>query len=295
MSTGSTARLFSAFKIQYHKVAVLFLTELGVAKALSASQHFVSGGAIEFKFTIQILAMIIVVFSLNSLAIVLENSVPESEGAVAKTELQWVLCENSVASFARKTGSALGSSKSRSIYFLETNDLKLASSGSFLRIREHLRKFKSSAKINFVDDSNLPWNDLKGKDSKCEWDRYNSHQKVGCSLNYEGDSLADVLSEDQKHFLSSNQGFESWSDLKLLGPALSQEWSWTPKHFESDLFLEEVTATGFTSLELSMRVSNQAADKAFANVQNWLNQNHVVLCPVQRGKSETLIRALLAK
>ncbi|MBC7371205.1 MAG: hypothetical protein H7326_06555 [Bdellovibrionaceae bacterium] len=247
----------------------------------------------EFRLLHQVIALTLIAFSLSSLAYTLEDSIPARKAA-NKTELQWSLCNETSASFARKTGSPLKNSEKRSVYFLETSDMQLTKSHAFLRIREEDRTFKTSAKVNYPDDTQLPWKKLKGKDSKCEWDRYGSFKKVGCSLNFEASSLATAVSKDQKSYIESATAFRAWDQLKILGPASDEEWSWTPDHLPSDLSLEQTTAPGFTSLELSTRVSTEDSDDTYDYVQEWLSQNQVELCPVQRGKSEALIRALLA-
>ncbi|RYZ61002.1 MAG: hypothetical protein EOP09_20470, partial [Proteobacteria bacterium] len=162
---------------------------------------------------------------MTTLASSLESVTPSID-AIKKTEVQWALCESSVSQFARKTGFPLKSSEKRQVYFLETTNMDLFALKTVLRIRDADRTFQTSAKINFVDDSNLPWQELRGKDSKCEWDRYGSFQKVGCSLNHEATALTSALSREQQSYVQTITGFNAWKDLRLLGPANDEEWTW---------------------------------------------------------------------
>jgi hypothetical protein len=212
---------------------------------------------------------------------------------VEKTELQWALCEPSAAVFAQKARASLGSSAQRDLYYLETPSQELLSKNAFVRIRDEGGSQKITAKVNYADDHDLPWSILKNKESKCEWDRYGDYQKVGCSMNEKTKGSDADLSGDQKNFLRQETGFDHFTQMKLLGPAASEAWVWHQDDLDLDVSMESVRAPhGFFSLEFSARVDTADADDTYKLIQGWLSQHQIQLCPVQRGKSEALIRAL---
>jgi hypothetical protein len=231
---------------------------------------------------------------LSILAAVLAPGAFAMASSVDNTELQWALCETSATALVKKLQTSVGPSEVRDVYYLETPGLDLLSQNAFIRIRNTGGKLKSAAKVNYPDDHKLPWDHLHGKDAKCEWDRYGSYKKIGCSLEAKPDDLEESLSKDQEKFLLAETTFKNFEDLTLLGPATSEFWEWHDHTTNADFSLEVVEAPhGFFSMELSTRVQTKEADKIFHTLQTWLNSRGVSLCPVQKGKSEALIRALL--
>jgi hypothetical protein len=216
--------------------------------------------------------------------------------SVKNAEVQWMLCEPSVAAFQKKVHANMGNPESYQTYYMETQDLELMSRSAGIRIRVKGPQAKSSVKINYPDDLRLPWNELKGTDSKCEWDRYKQFQKVGCSMNNKSKDLMQSLSSDQERYLDRVAGFANFDELILLGPVQSQAWKWRQKDLDVDVSVEEINGPdGYNSIELSIRVPVADTDKIVYRVESWIIDKGLVLCATQGGKGETLIKALLRK
>lgn len=218
-----------------------------------------------------------------------------SELTVPFTEIQWSICEPSTEAVQRKLAFELPAPENRSVYFLETKNMDLAQRSATVRVRvSSTGKIKSSAKVNYPDAQQLPWDLLDGKSSKCEWDTHGPNKKVGCSLEHKTTQLKKALSDAQSEYLEQATGFSGFSDLLTLGPVTSQTWTWSEKDLGVNLDLETVSGPGsLFQIELSTRAPTKEAVLVTEKFEKWIRARSLTLCPQQQGLTKTLIPALL--
>jgi len=218
------------------------------------------------------------------------------EQIVSTVELQWVVCELSENSLFTKINSVPGKYSDREVYYSETRDLDLYHAGAVARARMTKKKIKTAVKIKLMDESQIPWDFLAGQDFKCEIDSYSGNEKVGCSLYSQPVDKTNLRSPAQDDFIRRQTGFSQFSELKTWGPAHSREWEWLESEVGETLVVESVRAPGsFFSLELSARASVEKKEVVLKKVRTWLDSKAVQLCPDQVGKTEKLLKSLIAR
>lgn len=219
---------------------------------------------------------------------------------VAKAEVQWVICEPSEAVVFQKLGVAPGSANPQSVFYSETPAMDLFQLGTVVRTRVSGSKIKTAVKIKYQNENQIPWNLLHGTDFKCEWNTYASEENMSCSLKSKPSTPAHLISQEQKEFIRLETGFDRIAELQLLGPVQSREWNWKETRVGEDLSFESISweskpsGSRFFNMELSARVRVSDKAKTFQKIGNWLEEKNIHLCKAQKGKSEALLRTLLA-
>jgi len=214
--------------------------------------------------------------------------------AVNAVELQWVLCEGSSEILFEKLGVKAPEPKQREVYYSETAGLDLFNLGAILRTRVTKNKIKTAAKIKGFNETEIPWNLLEDSDSKCEWDAYQSLERIGCSLSSEPSSMKNLVSKDQKTFIETVIAYTDFQSLEVWGPVDSKEWEWKEESVKETLTLETLELSSpFFSMELSARVPLSKKAQTFQRVHNWLLSQEIKLCKKQEGKTGELLKVLI--
>lgn len=221
----------------------------------------------------------------------------KSDGGLSNVELEWVVCEPNEATLFQKLKTSEGDPENRDVYYMETPDFTLFNKGAVVRTRIKNKSMRTSTKVHFQNEAQIPWDFLGDKDYKCEKDYYIDSPRLGCSLFSTPSMFKQIPSESQKNFLRNEVGFYAFDQLKVLGPARSMVWGWQEDGVSGesklDIVVEAIRAPkDYLSIVLSVRVPLERQNEVFREVQSWLNRRKVQLCSGQSGKTRDLLEVL---
>lgn len=212
---------------------------------------------------------------------------------VTKTEIQFEICEPSVASLLQKLRLSDSSQKEKQVFYYDTADLDLIQQNTVIKINHTTDAERSSVKIKDLDEDSIPWKYLKDQDSKCEEDVYLDLSRVSCSVNAEVTDRKNILSLAQKNFIRAMDiQIAPEARLKIFGPVETTEQSFQTTNYKLVIESSKVREN-LAAIELSARVDRKQALKVQTEIKNLLEQSNVILCADQQGKMKRLFKWLL--
>lgn len=213
--------------------------------------------------------------------------------SISNVELQWSVCEPSEQKLFQKMGVQPGPFERRLLYYAETIHKDLLSQNGVLRFRGVSGKMKLSAKVKFQNENQIPWEFLEGTDFKCELNSYMDEEDLSCSLNEPVSGASVSIGSRQKDFIRTQTGFDSFQELQVWGPAETLTWNWQDPRASAQMVVESTRAPRYFGIELSTRVPLSQKVETARRIQTLLHDRQIQLCPVQKGKADSLIQSLI--
>ena len=222
-----------------------------------------------------------------------------SEAKLKKTELQWSICEPSMAAFQSKLGWTRGDESTYMVAYFDSPDLRFHAAGISARVTHKANsaseKLKSKIKIEFQDPDDIDWEWLKGRDHKCEYDQYGFRMVPRCAVNNEPKTAGTLWSRDQVAFLRIYRpGFEL-QQLQQWGPYLGHELKFDSPKGEASLDATEILIGGkqVAIIEAAVRSSVEDAANTYQRYTWFFQQRGISLCSEQKGMFERLLQVPL--
>lgn len=193
----------------------------------------------------------------------------------------------------------------RDIWFYDTDDLALFGAGAILRARSVTDDDDdSTAKLRPLLASEVDPAWFEDKDFKCETDWTPSASTSSCSLGREldegeieavADGEADIdslFSSEQEDFLAAHGPAFDWYDVAPLGPVPAQVWKVEHDELPGKMTAELWRLPFEDFLELSVKVPDDEAEDAFAELLDWLAVRGVPLSDTQETKTRRALEIL---
>jgi hypothetical protein len=214
------------------------------------------------------------------------------------TELQWNLCENSLAEVADKLEGSELKQGERDIYYYDTDNLDLYQAGMVIRERIGNKKADLTIKVKNLDPSRISdrWLSIKG--FKCEYDLHGDSSRFTCSLK--STEMTErtraihelVLTPEQESFVDEFSGV----DQELLRQSIRRgvlKNSLLKLKSHNDTFdIESYQLGDFFSMEISTRVTTSAALHSKNKIESVFADSGLQICDDQNQTTESKLKLL---
>ena len=227
-------------------------------------------------------------FSLLIVASAIVGSSLAAQAKIDVAELQFALCEADPTHVVDALSGKVSDREQRDVYYLETRGRDFERSGAVMRYRLNEKGVKSAAKVSFVQEQDIPTNEIKKFDPVCEVDAYLSRAKIGCSVK-DNDQKVGTFSKDQKSFFKK-AGIDASviGRGQIWGPVRDVESTFKSGEIEFTLGTYYVAA-GITEIELSTRVSTVDALGMQQRLLSLIYGAGLKLCPEQIGVTKKIL------
>lgn len=209
--------------------------------------------------------------------------------AAAKKEvsLQWAICEPNPQEVLQKLGLDATSPpyKENPITYYDEKPPVYISEALMFRTKTNKGQPLSTVKARFPD---------KIKDVpdfvECTWDRYGDDITYACEKRcpLEPDSSR-VWCDEQVEFAERYEDID-WSGMTAYGPYLNAKWKLRLEGYKAKF--DDVAAGSLHLMEIEVKAHKSHSKKVYKSITRSLQDNGVVLCDVQEGKTMRLFREM---
>jgi hypothetical protein len=191
--------------------------------------------------------------------------------------------------------------KAGRVYFFDTDTRELLSQGVIVRLRRGAQS-ELTVKLRSPAGKKLSPPSGRGDDFKCEVDQtgegavssYSIRRRyVSDELPQTGDEVSLLLSRGQKKLLSDAQVSVDWTRVKRIAEVTSTSWQAQGQPQFGKLGLELWEWSGGKILELSTKVSSEAASSAYPELKQLMEAKHLSMSPTQRPKTSIVLQSLV--
>lgn len=210
---------------------------------------------------------------------------------VKKAEIQFEICEPSVGVILKKLQLSASSTKTKEVFYHDTDNLDLIRQNVVLKISSASSKLQSIAKVKNLSEDSIPWNELENHDHKCELDIYLDLSRISCSLSEVLKNNTDILSLPQVNFIKATGLNPIYPNMKSFGPVATL--SQTVKDSKYNMVIESsFVGRKLAAIEFSVRTDIKDARKAQTELKYLLDEAGVILCSDQQGKIKRIFDLL---